>query len=597
VTGLLVDALLQPDDVGLRNAAVESFARAEPRDTARVASVLAEGLTRAAPTARKFLASALVGGANAAVPVLAALARVEDVMTASAAVEALAALASRGVESPTAEEVLVGVLGRPEPVLRLAAIDGLLAFGAVVSSSALRDVLSDPITTSSAVRLLGRARDDESLELLLGMLSRPRVTLDAALALAAWSDPGLPVAVRLDDDARDRLGLSLRALVGDALTSLAGGLASLPSDQARSLSRMLLDAAQLHLLPAIVELGARTELDPASRSSLVALGTRAIEPLLAIVRTHAVSDVRTAAWALEAASELAALEATPAAATIEELKALARSLADQDETARRAGDSVLARWEPARAGRTSVSPPTVDELRTVLATDDASRRAAAIDALVSVETPDRVEIVSLALTDEDERVQLAALRALGRARGIDAAVSAAGASRVALGSELASVRAEALATLSSLGAWDTDERAAELLALVADPSPRVVIAALRAIAIGDLPRAAGARGSAVDATFDEALRHADPEVVREAILELGHGASHSAFERARRALDHAHWSVRLRAAEVFGRASTRSGALSALSARRPLETDELVLRAIDAGLTGPSGHATGGEGA
>ncbi len=606
VTGLLVDALLQPDDVGLRNAAVEAFAHAGAADADRVATVLTEALVSAPATSHKFVAAALVGAAAAAIPTLAELARVEDVMTASAAVEALEALSHRGADGAAVGKVLVGVLVRSEPVLRLAAIHALLAWGTVVPSGLLGGVLADPITSPSAVRLLSRARDEESFALLLGMLSRPRLTLDAALALAARSAPGLPGPERLDGAARERLAVAVRALDAEVLASLASGLASASPDQALSLARLLLEAEDLRLLPRIVELGAHTELDPPSRSALVALGARAIAPLLAIVRSRAVSDTRAAAWALEAASELTALELTGealadggeafAAATIEELKALARALLDQEELARRAAQAVLARWEPGRSGGSASSPPTVDELRRVLASDDAPRRAAALDALVALDTPDRVEFVSLALTDEDERVQLAALRALGRTRGHEAASTAAAAARVVLGSELASLRAEAISTLSSLGAWDTDEHVAELLALAADPSPRVAIAALRAVGLAGLSGSSDRHADALDAALDRAVRHVDPEVVKEGILGLEHGASDTALARARRTLDHEHWSVRVRAAEVLGRAGTHPGARQALAARRALETDELVLRAIDAGLADAGGDARGGEG-
>jgi len=607
VTELLVDALLQPDDVGLRNAAVEAFAHADVADAERVATALTRALARAPATSRKFVAAALVGAAAAGVPTLAELARVEDVMTASAAVEALAALSRRGADGSAVGQVLVGVLARSEPVLRLAAMDALLAWGTVVPSGALGSVLADPITSPSAVRLLGRARDEESFALLLGMLPQPRVTFEAALSLAARSGPTLPGPERLDAEARERLGVAVRALDGEPLVSLASGLASASPDPALSIARMLLEAGELRLLPRIVELGARTELDPPSRSALVALRARAIAPLLTIVRSLAISDARSAAWALEAASELTALEfaareladgsEVAAAGTVEELRTLAHALLDQEELARRAAESVLARWEPARSGPASSSPGTADGLRRVLASDDAARRAAALDGLVAVDTPDRVEIVSLALTDEDERVQLAALRALGRTRGSEEAATAARAARVALGSELASLRAEAISTLSSLGAWDSDEHIAELLALVADPSPRVAIAALRGVGLAGLSRAVDPHGRAIDAALDRALLHVDPEVVKEGILGIEHGASDSALARARRMLDHEHWSVRVRAAEVLGRASTRTGAREALAARRALETDTLVLRTIDAGLTDPAGDATGGEGA
>lgn len=590
VMELLLEALLQPDDVGLRNAAVEALARADARDAGRVAGALGQALSRAEPAARKFLAAALVGGAESGLVTLAELAGVEDVMTASAAVEALATLAWRGVESAAVQEVLVAVLARPEPVLRLAAIDGLVACNAIVPAAALRDVLADPITRTSAARLLARAGGEEGLALLLEMLGRPRERADAALALAHRSAP--PLGSEPDELAR--IGEALRALDDEAIASLASAFRSSSVEDGRRLARLALEVGELRLLPAVVELGARAELDGRSRTALVELGPRTTDPLLDIVEARTSDEPRIAAWALEAAAELTALVTSPMPSTLARITTLARQLAETgDDVARRAAAAVLDRAEPARSRRSSRPAPPSDELEVLLSSDDPSHRASALDALVAVESTERIERVALALTDEDERVQLAALRALARARSADAAAAAVRVSRVALGSELDSVRAEATATLSSLGAFHEEPRLGELLTLTADPSPRVVIAALRALELAGLHAGEDARAGLVDAALDRCLEHADPEVVKEALLPVGHGAREATFARACRALGHPHWSVRVRAAEVLGRAPSRAGALEALEARAPLETDELVLRALAAGLANGSDRGEG----
>ncbi|MBX7193610.1 MAG: hypothetical protein K1X94_16255, partial [Sandaracinaceae bacterium] len=143
VPELLVAGLLQPDDVGLRNASVEAFARAAASLAARIAAALREALARAPRTARKFVAAALVGAGEGAIEPLAALVRDDDVMTASCAVEALASVARRGVDSHAVAALLAEALTRTEPVLRLAALDGLIAIAADVEAAVLGPLLED----------------------------------------------------------------------------------------------------------------------------------------------------------------------------------------------------------------------------------------------------------------------------------------------------------------------------------------------------------------------------------------------------------------------------------------------------------------------
>ncbi len=653
VLEILVEGLLQPDDVGLRNAAVESFARAPDALAPQVASALLSALARSPRTARKFVAAALVGAGEGGVAPLAQLVRDEDVMTASCAVEALASLVRRGVASSVVEALLVETLARTEPVLRLAALDGLIAVGAEVDASLVGPLLGDGITRPSALRLLARARSapargglDDVARLLLATLAHPRSTVEAALALALRSDPDLPVSRRAfaEPSGRGVLVDAIAALNAQALGELATAMAIRPPGEARSLARLALDASELRLLPAIVELGARAELDPACRDSLLALGDRAVPPLLALVRARATDDVRSASWALETAADLAALETARSGAFGDELRGLARSLLAQgEEVGARAAAATLARWgdpadaralasrvgahgssyeaaaaaavdaiasratEEARATipdrigrrtRSSQSLPPITDLRTLLATDDPEVRASALDSISVLGTTDDLELVALCLTDEDERVELAAARALSRARGETLSTSAMVAARVAIRSEHESVRAAAIVTLAQLGGLHDESVLRDIAVALVDPSPRVILAALRA--------SAGRTDVHLDRALDEVLGHADAEVVKEALLALPIGTPPlraRAVARATTALSHEHWSVRARAAELLARLRTLSvdqpslaaEIASSLEARLATEPDELVLRAIGAALTPPPGDGASGD--
>jgi hypothetical protein len=653
VLEMLVDGLLQSDDVGLRNASVEAFARAPDELTLRVASTLEAALARSSRTARKFVAAALVGAGEGGVAPLAALVRDEDVMTASCAVEALASLVRRGVASGTVEPLLVETLARSEPVLRLAALDGLIAVGAEVEAAQLGPLLDDAITRPSALRLLARARSASSREglddvarLLLSTLAHPRSAVEAALALARRSDPELPPDRRSFVDARSRAALiAAFAALGDvALTEIAAAMSARPPAEARWLARLALDAEELRLLPAVVELGARAELDPACRDALLALGDRAVTPLIALVRARSIDDVRAASWALEAATDLAALFAVRSSrpgSIDDELRSLARGLLAQgEEVGARAAASTLARlgdasdagalaarvgaygsfYEAAAAAaveaiaarasdetraliperigrrtRSSQSLLPVTDLRTLLASDDPELRASALGGITSLESPDELELVALCFADEDERVLVAAVRALSRSRGLERAASAIAAVRTVVRSEIASVRAEAILTLAHLAEPTNALVLGEIVEALGDASPSVVLAGLRA--------SSGRSGPALDQAFDAVLDHADAEVVKEALLALPAVTDMQrarAVARAMGALDHEHWSVRARAAELLGRLRAASplhaeDIVAALSARRSTEGDELVLRAIDVALA-PSSASRGSAG-
>jgi HEAT repeat protein len=422
----------------------------------------------------------------------------------------------------------------------------------------------------------------------------------------------------------------MKTLGDAAIGELGRAIAERPLSEARALVRLALEAEELRLLPAIVSLGARAELDPPCHEALVGLGMRVVGPLLDIAKTMSVEDPRGAAWALEVAADLCAL-VRDGARFQDELVAVARRLLAQgEEVGARAAASVLGRYGdpddarmlasrvgahgttfetsaaqavesiasrasiearramPERVGRWSLSSSglLLPNLRAQLASEDPEVRAQGLED-VALGSADELELVALALTDEDERVVLAALHAFTRVRGAELTEAAIGAVTTAVRSELPTVRAEALQTLSQLGAFGSRTQLATLLSAIEDASPRVVIAALRALGSVQTDDAR------VEAALDAALAHADAEVVKEGLWVL---PSASGPARAARALDHEHWSVRARAAEVLGRAAVLSLAderrqiRAVLAARLSRELDELVVRAISSALTDGAGE-------
>jgi len=177
--------------------------------------------------------------------------------------------------------------------------------------------------------------------------------------------------------------------------------------------------------------------------------------------------------------------------------------------------------------------------------------------------------MSMALTDEEAEVRLAAVRGLGRLRDADgiplgfAALSAL----VARGDD-AELRAAAVRALGELG----DERALLVLAACVKGEPRVAVAALEALSVLPLARR-------ID-LVTPALAHSDPDVVKAALRALAADSEASAAGHLARGLDHASREVRRLAAELMGRSGSLE-VLGHLRGRLAVETEALVREALN----------------
>src|SRR5690606_14067534 len=158
----MVAALLQGENVGLRNAALEVLGQ--------LGSAAAEALLAAMATApagaRKFLIGALGdSGDLEAVHLLAEEAVGEDANNAAAAIDALSRLGG-----PAAELALRGRLGSPDPFQRMAALDGLNRLRAAVPWEELEPVLDDRLLRRLVLSVLGRCGNEAAVGPLVDAL-------------------------------------------------------------------------------------------------------------------------------------------------------------------------------------------------------------------------------------------------------------------------------------------------------------------------------------------------------------------------------------------------------------------------------------------
>ena len=604
ITALLAFAVLSPDDVGLRNAAIEAFVRTSKTPGAAIAeSALVRALETAAPTARKFVAAALACGGDLALSTLAELSMESDAPTATAALEAIS-----HIGGPRAESLLASGVTATDPLTRLAAIEGLVALGARRPLREIEELASEPLLSRRAMVLAGLSGDVNAVPLLVSRIAARANVAEATVALARLHDASAAHAsavnaamVQLDR----RVLLPIRRLLEASDPTVA-----------RAAAHLLALAEDAEALPKIAMLAADIELGPSALAGLRSFGSGAVLPLLAALPTL---DPRARAFALEAAAELATQDRERHASVVQ--KALRAALASRDETILLAAVRALSTWaepddapalvalgnhpssslakaasdavaELARTAKKAVSeavvaarsdeatawgsatftlPPDValEKLREALSEDDPRTRRAAVTALADVEGPEAAELAAMALADEDADVRVSALRTL--AARSDEAGRAIAEPRIALElkGDLPAVRAEACRALAKL---DARGRAESIARLLDDAASEVRIAALSTLVHwGD------ARGLAA---LPAALAHEDSEVVKAAVA-LARGNAGLALP-LRNLLSHPAWDVRH--ATVLALASTDR---AAVVAHRSVETDGLVLTAIDEVLSAP----------
>ncbi|MEM6960379.1 MAG: HEAT repeat domain-containing protein [Myxococcota bacterium] len=612
----LVESVVQGENVALRNAAIEVLGNLGAQSTA----ALLETLEKNRSTSRKFIINAIGFTADpAAVPQLREVASTEDANEVAAAIDALALIGGH-----EAEDALRRCLDKDSAYLRMAALSGLAKLGARVPWQEVSPLLKDPITKRVALEILGRTEHQEAVPELVQALGDPSVHSCGAAAVALaqlYAKSSLSPCIRqslgsLHPSAR----LRLQNIVNSATEPF----------RAHAAARVLLISRDKDVLPALLSLAARDALPSETLSELRAWGPDLLNPLLNA--THK-SSGNAQGVGLELAAELAmewkeehipiptdsigellsALRAGVASTTypvtLGALRGLAwwadssdanriSELADSsDPEIQRACATLLrslASSEPQsveyaldRFHSSGRSFPSVvaelggerayDILSAALASANPNTRREAVHGLAVLADDRSAEAIALALTDEDIEVQVSASVALSRFPNGEGRAVATDALLATLPSEHPAVQAAAARALGTLG----DVRAIKpLKSLVGSTSPGVALAALDGL------RRMEAQG--LTEVLEEALRHADNEVVKQALHITFQLQPPRTLETFLGALEHRAWDVRMHAARFLGRVSDVA-ATEALRRRRSEETDELVRSAIEDALRSRGG--------
>ncbi|MBI4509105.1 MAG: HEAT repeat domain-containing protein [Deltaproteobacteria bacterium] len=605
----LIACLADGNNVGLRNSAIEALiAIGKPAVAPMLDALAGRG------DEQKFIIEALAGIRDPrAVPSLARCLEDEDENVRAVAAEALGYIG--GGE---AELALRRRLTSADLIGRLAALESLNRLKAAISLEDLVPMLSQPVLRRAVLESIGYSGEMAALPyLVIGLNERVRGAREAAaVALLALHD-----SRSSEEDKRHIEGAVCNAAVEGTQGLISAVSAETPV--VRRAAVVLLGWGQWpDALPRLVDALRDEEVRSLAARAIVALGARAVAPLVEIAQEAGGSlraeifdilpklgpfvdgrvasllvsalddeDPDAASAAARALGDLGGKEAIPPLfaalehdldpgvpqAAAQALAKLARRYYDEVRLLigarglEKVGIGVFLCSILGSAGRDTDRPVLLGALKTG---DVALRRAAAMALGKLGPASDAREALCYALADEDPAVRATAAQALGILGDRGAVPALVGAA----GDDEALVRIAVVRTLGALG----DNRAAPTLRTLA----RNEQGAIAMHAVESLGHLVGL-GQEDEEIFLRVLAKPDPEIVKAAVRALGTREGEAAMSGLRQALDHPRWDVRQLAAHVLAvRAPHNPTAREALRARAREEKDPLVREALDAALAG-----------
>jgi HEAT repeat protein len=615
----LVELLFPGENVGLRNAVVEtlaSFGRsAIPAVTAAIPKLDPDG---------KKLAAEILGRAQdpSGLGALERLLEDEDANVRTAAVEAIGDLSPLAVDATS--RILLRALEQGDLHMRLASLEGLNRLGVVVPWAKLRPLTADPILRRSALAAASRTGSVEAAETLARALAdespamfRLALVGLAELALGAESSLRIPpleakgrerlleaMAPTAKDEGCRRAALVVAAVVGEpgaidlAIDALTDDRLSREADAAlrifgsaalpRILARVAhgdatLRAAAIGRLRGLVDRQSEDAVRLALRAAIADPSAEVASAALAALGALGGPEDIAAVFAVVAAKTQGSLAAGRAA-----LAALAKrhpedarltaQVARRDQASHIATSVIIGALGGGVLGTVS---DDVSFLGGALSSPDPETRMTAVEAVAEVGSDLGMDAIQFALADEERDIQLSAVRALGRLRNKEG--RPVGGDRL-LELTRESSDPELVATAARALGATRDSRARESLhPLAHSVSPLIAVAAVETLGRLDDPKRIE--------TLLGLTGHPHVEVVKAVLLALERVNDPRALAQLGAALSHEAWDVRRLAADCLGRfGGEQAGRL--LSDKLADETEPLVREALSRALGAIEAPAT-----
>ena len=615
----LVEVLAAGPGVGAREAAAAALARIG----APAVPLLIERLGEPDPDLRQAAAGVLGAIADRrAVAALTAQLADPDPNVRAAAADALGKTGG-----PDAVAAVRAAAESDDATLRLSAVEALATLRACLPAAQVEQLLQDRTLRRAVYRMIGACDDPAAIALIArGAADASRAGREAALA-ALGSQRARRTAAELAPAIADLRGVAARdpglveawaaALGSDEPFAAVGALTAIAAAGAARHAGALVKLAEDERLRALVDealesLPQGAELRDSLADALPSLGQLSrITALSALARLGSPAAFESVVREASDGASFVQGEAIAALGRLRDARGvgpLAGLLGDED-----GGTAALAAAALVRIGQSGV-PERDAVLAAVRDRAEASASAAVHRALGALGGAGDVAFVEAGLRAPGVAERIAAAGAIGAlaqrgligvrsaphllealgdpAWGVRAAAAraiaeaarahwnapsvAGGVCEQAAGALVRALRdpedAVRAAAAEALGACGRPGDAAELAALARDPAapPVVVIAALHALAaLGPVPAS----------TLEPALRHGDPEVVKEAILGAARVAGSEGARLLREAAASPRWDVRRAAARAM--AERGDPALRADAERLAAgDPDPLVARAF-----------------
>jgi len=586
----LIDDSVQEEEIGLRNASAEALGGI---GEAAVDAIIAR-LPQLSPGGRKILLE-VVGGSrdSRATQVL-----IEGLTDSDSNVRVGVAewLGEHG--GPDARVALLGCLTGDDLLLTLAALQSLNQMRVRIPWDRLEPMSGRQIFGAELLLAFGRGGDPRAAELIVEQLARdPAAARSLELLHGASSDAARAVEKALGEVDQPSLEHLLR-LATD----------SEPADR-RAAVQCLIFSGRDEAVPVLVQVAREESFHPQVLHGLGRWGEQglsALEDLLPKVQGRELASVvgllarlldersglqKAALFSayLNSADIVVATAAAGAMARFGDETAIARLLelagAESARVRRSAGHALI---EIGKRQRRSVrdavcrveiegvhgiqicrvlevvgTPADAGLLAGALSSPNAELRRAVLGALAAVAGSAAVETISLAMTDEDVGVRMAAAVALARI-GPAASETIVSALNTATGPLLT-------ALVRALGQVGHPE-APEILRAICRGPADAAMAALEAME--NLSHDPGE-------IQEEILAHQDAEVVKQALTSMGEAVTRPQLVKL---LGHEAWDVRLAAVERLAPDIGEAEVGAALGARLEVERDDLVAGAIERAL-------------
>lgn len=582
----LVASMLQEENVGQRNAAAEALAAA---GRPAVDAIL-EAMSGFDESGRK-IACEVLGASDdpRAVDALAVALDDEDSNVRMCAAEWIGEVGGR-----KAVDALLPCLGSSDKLLVLAALQSLNTIGEIIAWELLEPLTKEPLYGDELLLALGRSGDVRAADVIVRELSRSHV---AARALELLHGTGREGAEAVHG--------VLNAAPEGVLNVLAERASEEEPVERQAAARCLLWSRRSSHMPRIVELARSESMYPLLLEELGLWGDDAIDELENMVSRETGRALASVIGLLSrlidegdrsrfgplfsrhlASDDPLVVTAAAGAAArfgdVRDLDRLVELMGSVDSRISRTASLSLAemggRFPEAVAEKMralDIAGPCGIHICRVLevvgGTEDVGRLAAAMTSpspqlrravivtLAAIARENALDKISLALTDEDTGVRMAAASALARV-GPAASETIVSALRTAE----SPVKG---ALIRALGKVGHPEAPGILRGLLRGPADEAITAL----------EAAGQLELDPGQILEEILGHPDGEVVKQALSVLSESVPN---ERLARLLEHQAWDVRLAAVEGLETRALDEGLENALRSRLAREDDDLVREAM-----------------